>query len=86
MRKKDIAKKVFEENVNFELLKKEINSDSWLKSQSVELLACNGLVINHFNYDLIVKAIAIAGYKHPHADRTWNTMRDISIELMKKYL
>lgn len=86
MKKKQIAKNYIEERVNFKELKDKINNDPWLKKQSVGLLACNGLVINYFDYNLTVEAIAIAGYKHPRNDRTWDTMHDIRVELLEKYL
>lgn len=86
MRKKQIAKNYIEERVNFKELKDKINNDPWLKKQSIGLLACNGLVINYFNYNLTVEAIKEAGYKHPRSDRTWLTMNDIRVELLEKYL
>ena len=82
MNKKQIAKKYIKDHVDFIGLKRDI-ANSWMKSHSAELLAGNGLVFNYF-YDIELKAIKVANYKYHRSDRTWETMIEIRVELLKE--
>lgn len=82
MNKKQIAKKFINDKINYHTLKHDINN-SWIKGQSAEMLACNGLVHNYF-YKWQLEAIKKAGYKFPQSDKTWGTMHDIVIELLRE--
>lgn len=82
MNKKQIAKKFINDNIDYFNLKRDINN-SWIKGQSAEMLACNGLVHNYF-YRWQLKAIKKAGYKYPQSNKTWSTMHEIVIELLQE--
>ncbi|AIX12540.1 hypothetical protein WRP3_037 [Lactococcus phage WRP3] len=82
MNKKQIAKKIINDNIDYFTLKRDINN-SWLKGQNAEMLACNGLIHNYF-YQWQLKAIEKAGYKFPQSNKTWGTMHDIVIELLRE--
>lgn len=82
MNKKQIAKQYIKNHVDFIGLKRDIRN-SWIKGQSAEMLAGNGLIFNYF-YDIELKAIKVVNYKYPKSDRTWETITSIRIELLKE--
>lgn len=82
MNKKQIAKKIINDNIDYLSLKRDINN-SWIKGESAEMLSGNGLVHNYF-YRWQLEAIKKAGYKFPRSDRTWETMHEIVIELLQE--
>ncbi|MDT2783124.1 hypothetical protein P7G87_00285 [Enterococcus asini] len=84
MSKKQIAKKYLREHVDFAGLTHEWKH-SWLSSKPKSWLFTNGLSFQYF-YAHQKKAIEVAGYKHPHSDRTWLTMNAIQRELIEEII
>lgn len=77
MNKKQIAKQYIRNNVDFIRLREDINSSN------VETQAYRPLIMDYF-YKTELKAIEKANYKNPNSDRTWETMANIRVELLKE--
>lgn len=81
--KKDKMRKYLEENIDFDGIQKA-KDKSWFKNESIRSHTGNGIIFDKV-YKHQKNAIEFVGYNNPTSDKTWNTVIDVTRELIIKH-